>query len=297
VLWAKVWPGTALWFSLSIYFIRNSYHTYLESCKYIYIIFKYYISFMAWHSKRHNIKHRKAAQDAKKSKFLAQASKQIQLAAKQGADPDLNPALASALTKARQVGLGKDAMQKAIDKGAWNIEGEELVEIYYEWYGPNGIAMYIKCITPNTNRSASNVKAILTKYGGNMWEPWSVSWQFTQIGELVIDGRVRIENEKGNEVEYIDPLDEHEFEIAVMESGASDYEIEDNSALVTTLMEDWVAVDKRFTQHQRHASESWLTFIAENTLQLDEKWEEKLQKLIDVLEEDDDVDTVWHNAG
>ncbi len=87
---------------------------------------------MAGHSKRHNIKHRKAAQDAKKSKFLAQASKQIQLAAKNGADPDLNPSLATALSKARQVGLGKEAMKKAIDKGAGNVAGEELVEIFYE---------------------------------------------------------------------------------------------------------------------------------------------------------------------
>jgi YebC/PmpR family DNA-binding regulatory protein len=205
--------------------------------------------------------------------------------------------LAMALTKARQVWLGKDAMQKAIDKWSWNIVWEELVEMYYEWYGPSGIAMYIKCITPNTNRSASNVKAILTKYGGNMWEPGSVSWQFTQIGELVIDGKVRIEQEKWNDVEYIDPIDSDAFEIAVIESGASDYEIEENTALVTTTMEDWVTVDKRFTKHDLHTSESWLTFVAENTIELDEKAEEKLQRLIDVLEEDEDVDTVRHNAG
>lgn len=252
---------------------------------------------MAWHSKRHNIKHRKAAQDAKKSKFLAQASKQIQLAAKNGADVSLNPALALALTKARQVWLGRDAMDKAIAKWSGNVVGEELVEIYYEWYGPNGIAMYIKCITPNTNRSASNVKATLVKYGGNMWEPGSVSWQFTQIWELIIDWKVRIENEKWNDVEYIDPLDVDEFEMAVMESWADDYELEENIACVTTSMEDYVWVNKRFEEAGWHMTESWLTFIAENTIALDTVGEEKLQRLIDVLEEDEDVDTVWHNAG
>lgn len=102
---------------------------------------------MAGHSKRHNIKHRKAAQDAKKSKILAQASKQIQLSARQGDDPSLNPELATALAKAKQVGLNKDAIQKAIDKGAGNIAGEQLEEIYYEGYGSGGIALYIKCIT------------------------------------------------------------------------------------------------------------------------------------------------------
>lgn len=251
---------------------------------------------MAWHSKRHNIKHRKAAQDAKRSKILAQVSKLIQMAAKNGADPDLNPNLSTALVKARQAGLSKDAIQKAIDKGAGNIAWEELVEIFYEWYGTHGIALYIKCITSNTNRSGSRVKAILTKYGGSMWAPGSVAWQFQQKGEIYIDGKLKIENIKWKNIEAIEALNEEEFELAVMETVAEDYEIEGWIARIVTARDDYISTVQKLEQEWRHIDESDLVFLAENTIHVDDDAMSKLEKLIDVLEDDEDVDTVRHNA-
>lgn len=251
---------------------------------------------MAWHSKWHNIKHRKAAQDAKKSKIYAKVAKVIQMAAKNGDDPSLNPALDTALTKARQAGLPKDVIQKAIDKGAGNVEWEELVEVYYEWYGPNGTALYIKCVTSNTNRSGSNVRALLTKMGWSLWEPWSVSWQFAEKWELFVSGKIKKEIVKGKEVEEVLPLDIDAFEMAVLETPAEDYEIDDGVGRIITSREDFVTTVKYFEEHNWKIEQSDLTFLAENEISLEEAEEEKLQKMIDALDEDDDVDTVYHNV-
>ena len=255
---------------------------------------------MAWHSKWHNIKHRKAAQDAKKSKVYAKVAKVIQMAARNGDDPSLNPSLDNALTKARQAGLPKDVIQKAIDKGAGNIEGEELQEIFYEWYGPNGVALYIKCVTTNTNRTSSVVRSTLTKYGWNLGEPGSVSWQFNEKGEIFVNGTLKTEQVKWKEIEKIIPLNEEVFELAVLETPAEDYEIIDNDneqvARVVTSRDDFMATVKALELHDRNIEQSDLQFLAENEIELDEAGEQKLERLIEALEEDDDVDTVWHNA-
>lgn len=121
---------------------------------------------MAGHSKRHNIKHRKAAQDAKKGKYYARMSKILQLAAKDGADASMNPRLALALQQAKQYNLPRDIIERAIAKGSGG-DGEQLIEVIYEAYGPHGIALMIKCITSNTTRAGKNVRAIVTKYGGS----------------------------------------------------------------------------------------------------------------------------------
>ena len=242
---------------------------------------------MAWHSKWHNIKHRKAAQDAKKSKIYAKVAKVIQMAAKNGDDPSLNPALENALVKARQAGLPKDVIKKAIDKGAGNIAGEEIQEIFYEWYGPNGVAMYIKCVTSNTNRSGSNVRSILTKYGGSLGAPWSVAWQFNEKGELFVSWKIRIETVKWKEVQSVDPLDEEEFELAVLETNAEDYEInhewEETVARVVTSRDDFMWTVKAFEQTWWKIEQSDLQFLAENEVSLDEDGEKKLERLIDAF--------------
>lgn len=252
---------------------------------------------MAGHSKRHNIKHRKAAQDSKKSKIYARVAKVIQMAAKNGDDPSLNPALDTALTKAKQAGLPKDVIQKAVDKGAWNIAGEELVEVFYEGYGPGWVALYIKCITSNTNRSASNVRAILTKYWGSLWAPGSVSWQFVEKGELFIEGTVHEKVIKRKEVIEKKSLDNDVFEMFLMETRAEDYSFDDWTARVITAREDFLTVLHTMEKNHWDVSESDFAWIAENEITLSERDEEKLQKLLDILEEDEDVDTIWHNAG
>ncbi len=251
---------------------------------------------MAWHSKRHNIKHRKAAQDSKKAKIYAKVAKVIQMAAEAGDNPALNPTLDAAIKKGKQAGLSKDVIQKAIDKWAGNDTWEKLMEIFYEWYGPSGVALYIKCVTPNTNRSSASVRTILSKYGGNMWDPGSVGRQFAEKGEIFVSGKIKIEKIKWKEVETVLPLDSDEFEMEVMETEAEDYEIVDDIARILTSRENFMATVNHFEQNWRKIEQSDLSYIAENTIALDTKWEEKLETIIEMLEDDEDVDTVWHNA-
>ncbi len=250
---------------------------------------------MAWHSKRHNIKHRKAAQDSKKAKIYAKVAKIIQMAAEKWDNPSLNPTLDAAIKKWKQAWLSKEVIQKAIDKWAWNDTWEKLVEIFYEWYGPSGVALYIKCITPNTNRSWANVRALLAKYGWNLWDPWSVWWQFAEKWEIFISGKILLEKIKWKDVETILPLDD-EFELWIMDTKAEDYEIEDWMARVLTTREDYMATVSVLENAWWKIEQSDLSYIAENVINLDERGEEKLQTLIEILEEDEDVDTVWHNA-
>lgn len=252
---------------------------------------------MAGHSKRHNIKHRKAAQDAKKSKVYAKVAKVIQMAAKQWDDLSLNPTLETALVKARQEWLPKDVIQKAIDKGAGNDTDEQLVEIFYEWYGPGWIALYIKCVTSNTNRSWWNVRAILTKYWWSLGSPWSVAWQFQEKWEIYVSWKIEFDTQRWKQVEELLPLDEELFELAIMETPAENYEFDDGIARIVTSKEHLITTVKQLESNDRKIESSEISFLADNEIVLDERWEEKLERLIEMLEEDDDVDTVWHNAG
>lgn len=250
---------------------------------------------MAGHSKRHNIKHRKAAQDQKKWKMAAILGKAIQMAAKNGGDPSMNPSLDLAVRKAKSAGVSKDVIQRAIDKWSGKIEGEDFQEIYYEGYGAGWVALYIKVVTDNTNRSASKVKTIVEKAWWSMGNPWSVGWQFAEKWEIIIDGTVEKVVVKWNEVEKFHPLDEEAFEMDVMESGAEDYEIQEGIAIVTTSKEDYINAVKFFTQHSYKIDDANLQFMPENTLAVDDETCEKVEKLIWLLEDDDDVEVVWSN--
>jgi YebC/PmpR family DNA-binding regulatory protein len=251
---------------------------------------------MAGHSKWHNIKHRKAAQDAKKAKIYAKLAKFIQLEAMKWADPSMNPGLALAISKAKSAWVPKPVIEKAIAKGSGQDTGEKLEEIFYEGYGPAGVALYIKCITSNKNRSASNVRAILTKYGWNMGQAGSVAWQFSPKGVIYVSWKVEKVKEKGKEVENIIPLDDS-FEDILLETDIEDYELSEDGARIVTAREDLAKVTKFLEENNYKIESSEIEYVPENTVSLSEQDEEKLQKLIDALEEDDDVDAVYHNAG
>ena len=260
---------------------------------------------MAWHSKRANIKHRKAAQDQKKAKIYAKAAKVIQLAAKQWDDPSLNPALDVAIKSAKQVWLNKDAIQRAIDTWAWNSTGEELVEIFYEGYGPGGAALYIKAITSNTNRSWANIRAILSSYGWSLGQPNSVARQFDEMGEIVLDWLLEHTTSKWKNVATLVPLDTDELEMTLLESEATDREFEniaeDDSqeqigALITTTRDGLLSTQALLESNNYSITHSWLIFVPQNLIDVSEREQEKLERLIDALDDDDDVDTIWHSA-
>ncbi len=250
---------------------------------------------MAGHSKWHNIKHRKAAQDAKKAKIYAKLAKFIQLEAMKGSDPDMNPGLALAISKAKSAWVPKPVIEKAIAKWSWQDSWENLEEIFYEGYGPAGVALYIKCITSNKNRSAANVRAILTKYGWNMGQAGSVAWQFSPKWVIYVSWKVEKVKEKWKEIEKIIPLDEN-FEEILLETDIEDYELSPEWARIVTSRENLAKVTKFLEENWYKIESSEIEYVPENTISLTEEQEEKLQKLIDALEDDDDVDSVYHNA-
>lgn len=252
---------------------------------------------MAWHSKWHNIRHKKAAQDAKKSKIYTKISKLIELAARQGADPDLNPALEAALEKAKYYWVPKDVVERAIKKWSWQLEWEQLEEVYYEWYAPGGIALYIKCITSNKNRTWANVRMILNKNWWSLGEPGSVSWQFKEKWIIYVSWKIEKIVEKGKEIEKVNPLDIAQFEEDLLNFDIEDYEIDEENkiAKIVTSKENFASVKKELEKMWYKIEDAWIEFVAENLIEVDDATAEKVQKLIDALEEDDDVDTVYHN--
>lgn len=252
---------------------------------------------MAGHSKRHNIKHRKAAQDAKRSKYYATVVKIIQMAARDGTDANMNPKLALALQKARQYNLPKDIIQRAIEKGAGSWAADALQEIFYEWYGPGGVALYIKAITSNTTRSWQNVRALLTKYGGSMGTPGSVARQFNEKWEIIISGKISKIIDKWRELETILPLDIETLELDVLETEAEEVSEEEGLARILTNREQFITVRQYLEDHNYKIDEADIQYIPANVIELDESSNEKLETLIELLENDDDVAVVRHNAG
>ena len=177
--------------------------------------------------RRHSIAARKASGDAAKSRIYSIIGKKIQIAAKAGADPKMNPNLEMVLEKARYHGLPRDVIERAILKGSGQLEGEEMKEVMYEGYGPNGSAFLIKTITSNTNRTSSAVRTLLTKTGGAMAEIGSVAWQFQEKGLIVIDGNSVKYEDKGREMEKVDPFNAEKLELEIMELPISDISIEE----------------------------------------------------------------------
>ncbi len=247
--------------------------------------------------RRHSIAARKASGDAKKSQNYAKIGKLIQIAAKKWADPKMNPALELALSKAKQYNLPKDVVEKAILKWSGQLEWENLEEVFYEGYWPEGVALLIKVLTSNTNRSATNIKNIMQKHGGTMGAIGSVAWQFKEQGVFVIDWISETIQEKGKSVEKIHPLNKEELEERAMELPISDIEIEETTIVIYTDKKDFATVQDELTKYHYHMTEADIQFIPENTVKLDEENTEKLYKLLDALEEDEDVDRVRHNLG
>lgn len=252
---------------------------------------------MAWHSKRHNIKHKKAATDAKKAKIYTKIWKIIEMAARNWADPSLNPSLVAALDKARYNSVPREVIDRAIKKGSGQAWWENLEEAFYEWYGPAGTALYIKAITWNKNRSASTIRAILTKFGGNLWEPGSVAWQFKEKWVIFITGKSKWDTVKWNQVETVLPLDMDEFEEVLMETDVENYEVIEEWVNVITRMEDFINIKKFLEKDKSYKIwEADIKYIPENYVELSDEQMEKFERLLDNLEEDDDVEEIFHNV-
>ncbi len=239
---------------------------------------------MAGHSKFKNIMHRKGRQDAVRSKQFAKLSKEITVASKLGGpDPDGNPRLRLAIANAKGLSMPKDNIQRAVDKGAGG-DTEEMFEIRYEGYGPGGVAVIVEALTDNKNRSAGNVRAAFTKNGGALGETGSVGFMFERVGEIKYPAEVAGE----------DAVME-----AAIEAGAddvsSDMDEEGDGHAIITAFEDLGDVAKALEDTLGEPSSVNVIWKPQNQVPVNEEKGSTLLKLIDTLEDDDDVQNVYAN--
>lgn len=236
---------------------------------------------MAGHSKWANIKHKKAKEDAKRGKVFTRLIRELTVAARHGgSDVDSNPRLRLAVSKAQAENMPKDTMERAIKRGAGELEGVQMEEIRYEGYGSGGVAIMIDCLTDNKNRTVSEVRHAFTKAGGNLGTAGSVAFQFTECGVLF----------------YTTVSDEEALLEAALEAGAEDIVFDDGTAEVLTAPEDYATVHEALMAAGFAPDDSEVTMRADNLspVSLDEA--EKVMRLIDQLEELDDTQNVYTNA-
>ncbi|PTW49772.1 YebC/PmpR family DNA-binding transcriptional regulator [Rhodovulum kholense] len=235
---------------------------------------------MAGHSKWANIQHRKGRQDAARSKLFSKFSKEITVAAKMGdPDPDKNPRLRLAIKEAKAQSMPKDNIERAIKK-AIGGEGDNYEEIRYEGYGPGGVAVIVEAMTDNRNRTASNVRSTFTKYGGNLGETGSVAFMFERMGEIVYPASAG---------------DADTVMMAAIEAGAQDVESSDDEHVIYTADTDLNEVATKMEAELGESESTKLIWKPGNTTEMDLEGMQKLMKLIDALEDDDDVQHVTTN--
>ena len=243
---------------------------------------------MSGHSKWSTIKRKKGANDAARGKVFTRLAREIQVAARGGADPNANVTLRLAGDRARAENMPKENIDRAIRRGAGlDKDAAEIEEVTYEGYGPNGIALIVQCLTDNRNRTISDVRRAFTRAGGNMGEPGSVAWQFTESGYLLFN----LADEDG-EARGIDP---EELFMAALEAGAADVVTGDDAVEVYTARNDFGLVSQALTEAGYTADESSLLMRPNTTMALDGDQATSVLNLIDALEELDDVSNVYHN--
>lgn len=238
---------------------------------------------MAGHSKWSNIKRRKGAQDAKRGKIFMRHAKEIYTAAKEGGgDPEMNAALRLAVDRARAVNMPNDNIDRAIKKATGTLDGAKYEEVTYEGYGPGGVAVIVQVLTDNRNRTAAEIRHAFSRNGGNLGESGCVSFMFDRKGYIVIL------NESGT-------IDEDELTLEALELGAEDLEVENNVFEIYTTPDSFNDVSEQLRNQGYTLEEAEITYIPQNTNTLSPSDEEKMLKLIDMLEEDEDIQDVHHN--
>ena len=249
---------------------------------------------MSGHSKWATTKHKKAAIDAKRSSLFSKLSRNITVAAKLGGDPnpDNNATLAAAVARARMVSMPNAKIKAAIDKafGA-GADAATYEEITYEGYGPAGIAVYVDCLTDNKNRTAADVRSAFTHAGGNLGTTGSVAFQFERKGSIAVDKIIKSDDKKVADRE--NAVDEDEFMLAVAEAGGEDYEDAGDQWIVYTAYDKMQDVQKALEAQGIECKGCELTMVPNTPTKLELADAKKVQRLIDRLEELDDVQNVY----
>lgn len=238
---------------------------------------------MSGHSKWHNIQAKKGKMDAKRGKIFTKIGKEIAVSVKEGgANPDTNGKLKDIIAKAKANNMPQDTILRAIKKGSGEMEGVNYEEIVYEGYGPSGIAVIVEVLTDNKNRSAGNVRHAFSKHGGNMGSTGCVSFMFQKKGQIVI--------------EKADGMDEDELMMLALDAGAEDFAAEEEVFVITTSPDDFGSVRESLEGSGLEFLEAEVKMIPDTMTAIDEETAVKFQKMLDALEDDDDVQGVFHNA-
>lgn len=236
---------------------------------------------MSGHSKWANIQHRKGRQDAKRGKVFTKAAKEIIIAAKSGGDPAGNPRLRAAIAAAKAVNLPKDKIEAAIRKGTGEDAGGDFTEAFYEGYGPGGIAFMVEAATDNKNRTVAEVRHLFTKYGGTMGENGSVGWMFERKGVITVDRAA---------------FDEEAIMEAALEAGADDVVDDEDVWTIQTAMGEFAAVRDALEAAGVAMQSAELAMLPTTMAPVDAETGLKVLRLIDALDDNDDVQNVYVNA-
>ncbi len=238
---------------------------------------------MSGHSKWHNIQAKKGKADAKRGKIFTKIGKELAIAIKNGgANPDTNSKLRDVIAKAKAANMPNDNIQRAIKKAEGDLNSVNYETIVYEGYGPSGVAVIVETLTDNKNRSAGNVRSAFTKGGGNMGNAGCVSFMFQEKGEIVIEK---------------DDKDEEEMMMMALDAGAEDFNSdEDEVFVITTTPEDFGTVREALEAQGIEFLEASVKMIPDTYTAINEEDAKKFQKMLDLLDDDDDVQEVYHNA-
>ena len=239
---------------------------------------------MSGHSKWHNIQKTKGAQDAKRAAAFTKIAKELIVAVKEGGgitDPANNSRLATVITKAKAANMPNDNIKRCLEKAAGGAGGDNYESITYEGYGPGGAAVIVETMTDNRNRTASDMRHYFDKFGGNLGASNCVSWQFDRKGVLLVER---------------EDQDEDEFMMIALEAGADDFAAEEESFEIITSEENFEAVRDALAAQGIEFADASVQMIPQNYVSLNEEQLVNMQKLIDMLEDNDDVQEIWHNC-
>ncbi len=237
---------------------------------------------MSGHSKWSSIKHKKAATDAKRGKIFTKLIKEITVAARMGGgDPDTNPRLRTAILAAKSENMPKDNIERAIKKGTGELEGVNYEESIYEGYGPGGAAVLVESLTDNKNRTVADIRNIFGKHGGSLGENGCVAWMFEKKGYIAIESKA---------------VDEEALMETALEAGADDIREDDSNFEVITAPEDFSAVKEAIDGASIPYIVAEITMLPQSTTNLSGKEAEQMVRLMDMLEDNDDIQKVYTNA-
>jgi len=234
------------------------------------------------HSKWATTKRKKEAIDNKRGKIFSKLSKVISVAARGGSDPSSNPSLRVAIDNAKSASMPKENIERAISKGSGDMGGGNYEEIIYEAFGPGGSAILIECLTDNKNRALTEVKTVLKKLSGRLASSGSVSYQFKKKGEIVVSKK---NNDKNSD----------QIEEIIIESGASDYQVENDEILIQTKYQDLHNVQKSIVDSGVKIESAELLYNSSNMVELDDADKSKAENLLLALEDLDDVNKIYSN--